>query len=292
MTKRIDYHEGYKFPNTRLSFIKRTSCDTRHRWKALFQCDCGKVTETKIDKVKGCRTTSCGCYKKEIDKQRRWSRRVGPFKRDPSKIYGKHFMSKSPEYKSWDKMIGRTCNLNSDSYNYYGGRGITVCDRWRHSFENFYRDMGPKPSPEYSIERIDVNGNYEPGNCRWVTSKEQARNKRNTIVVTYKGITRPLCDLCDEYGIPSRLLTSRSNLGWSFEKALTTPIDDGEKFSINIKGFEGVTNTLTDWCEILELSLLAVRGRIDRGMTPSEAVEHKVLYREKKSPWVKLWSIV
>lgn len=296
MTKRIDYHEGYKFPNTRLSFIKRTSCDTRHRWKALFQCDCGKVTETKIDKVKGCRTTSCGCYKKEIDKQRRWPRRVGPFKRDPSKIYGKHFMSKSPEYKSWDKMIGRTCNLNSDSYNYYGGRGITVCDRWRHSFENFYRDMGPKPSPEYSIERIDVNGNYEPGNCRWVTSKEQARNKRSTIIVTYKGITKPLIDWSEDLKLDYKVLYNRLRSNWVIEDIFEKPIENSNLYTLNIDNYKNESKTVKEWSRILGISFYTVQARLDRGWSIDDALltsVQKSLLKptSNKPPWVKVWGI-
>jgi hypothetical protein len=91
---------------------------------------------------------------------------------------GTHLMSKSSEHTSWSGIIQRCTNIKNPKYHNYGGRGITVCERWRDSFENFYADMGPKPSPKHSIDRIDVNGNYEPSNCRWATQLIQSRNTR------------------------------------------------------------------------------------------------------------------
>jgi hypothetical protein len=86
-----------------------------------------------------------------------------------------------PEYVTWAGMKQRCLNPHCADYKRYGGRGIGICERWRNSFENFFTDMGPKPSPKYSIDRIDNDGNYEPGNCRWATSGEQQTNKRSTI---------------------------------------------------------------------------------------------------------------
>lgn len=90
-----------------------------------------------------------------------------------------HGMRGSPEYNSWSGMIQRCYNPSAEQYGYYGGRGITVCDRWR-KFENFYADMGPRPEPKalYSIDRINNDGNYEPDNCRWATAVEQVANRR------------------------------------------------------------------------------------------------------------------
>lgn len=107
----------------------------------------------------------------------------------------------------------------------YGGRGIKVCERWMESFANFIADMGARPSEEHSLDRIDNNGNYEPGNCRWATATEQSRNKRNNRLLTVFGETKPLSAWVED----SRCAVSRESLkdrvrrGWDVEKALTTP---------------------------------------------------------------------
>jgi hypothetical protein len=108
----------------------------------------------------------------------------------------------------------------------YGGRGITVCDRWRESFENFFADMGERPSTKHSIDRYpDNNGNYEPGNCRWATDIQQARNKRTTRYIEYNDIKLPLVEWAESKGIKPATLKKRLRCGWSIEKALNAPVD-------------------------------------------------------------------
>jgi len=130
------------------------------RMKSMWQCvcDCGKEKFFAGDNLKKGNTTSCGCTK--------YAKNT------------KHGKSKSLEYRSWVSMIGRCSNDKGKSYKDYGGRGIIICTRWLQSFESFLEDMGNKPSAEYSIDRIDTNGNYEPSNCKWSTRSEQERNKR------------------------------------------------------------------------------------------------------------------
>lgn len=118
------------------------------------------------------------------------------------------------------------CHLETNaSYPHYGGRGITVCERWRGSFESFFEDMGPRPSAKHSLDRIDNNGNYEPDNCRWATATQQAHNQRRTVMLTYNGITRPLVEWADQFGLHSETLRRRvQKYRWSVERALTTPV--------------------------------------------------------------------
>jgi hypothetical protein len=126
----------------------------------------------------------------------------------------------APVYSTWSKMVDRCINPNLKEYKRYGGRGISVCERWR-VFENFLADMGEKP-PGLSIDRIKNGGNYEPGNCRWATPTQQQRNRRDNRIFTVRGITACLEELCDRYGLYHSLVQARiDKLGWSVEDAFT-----------------------------------------------------------------------
>jgi hypothetical protein len=105
------------------------------------------------------------------------------------------------EYRTWSSMKVRCYNQNDAGYKNYGGRGIKICDRWRYSFKSFLDDMGPRPSPEHSIDRINVNGNYEPLNCRWADPIQQASNKRSTILIEYQGQKKTLPEWCRHFGL-------------------------------------------------------------------------------------------
>lgn len=131
---------------------------------------------------------------------------------------------KQPGYKSWENMLSRCRNPRMTDYGRYGGRGISVCERWL-SFSNFLADMGLRPSPRHSLDRYpNGDGNYEPGNCRWATPDEQLINRCNTIFLTIDGVTRPYIEWERESGLPKRLIYNRLIHGWSHEKAVKTPI--------------------------------------------------------------------
>jgi hypothetical protein len=129
------------------------------------------------------------------------------------------------EYRAWAEMIKRCCNPKAGNYYKYGGRGITICNRWRRSFAAFLADIGPAPGPGYTPDRIDNNGHYEPGNVRWATRKEQCRNTRQNRVLTFAGRSQTLGAWAEELGINHQTISQRLNAcGWSVEKALSTPV--------------------------------------------------------------------
>lgn len=128
------------------------------------------------------------------------------------------------EYISWCRMRSRCKYKKNDHYHLYGGRGITVCQRW-DSFLNFLKDMGTKPSPEYSIDRVDNNKNYEPSNCRWASPAEQQKNKRTVRRVTISGETKTVPEWCAIYGINRHSVDARVHRGWDIVDAIIKPVD-------------------------------------------------------------------
>lgn len=130
----------------------------------------------------------------------------------------------APEYKAWSNAKSRCFNENFPGYYNYGGRGITMCLEWRLSFNTFLGDMGPRPSNQHSLDRIDNNGNYEPGNCRWVTRDVQSVNRRVNRHITYRDRTLCISEWSVELGVDRKTLEHRINSGWDVMLAFTTPV--------------------------------------------------------------------
>jgi hypothetical protein len=176
---------------------------------ARCRCECGTVRDVPLQTLKSAPDRHCGCQV---------SARTIAAKTT-------HGMSKTAEYRSWSHLKERCLNPNCADYENYGGRGIAVCDRWLNSFEAFLQDMGAKPSSGHSIDRINVDGNYEPSNCRWATGTMQGRNKRIQRIVHYQGRDMTLTEACERARVPMKLVHGRMRQqGLSFAEALSAPI--------------------------------------------------------------------
>jgi hypothetical protein len=167
------------------------------RW--LCRCDCGVEKEFLTHNL-GRHATSCGCYIREVTIARNTT----------------HGQAHTVEYRAWCAMRRRCTD--------YGGRGIRVAPEWDASFERFIADVGPRPSPLHSLDRIDNNGNYEPGNVRWATRQQQSANRNYCKLLTFNGKTQNYADWSRETGIFWKTIKMRLKAGWSVEDALTKPV--------------------------------------------------------------------
>lgn len=173
----------------------------------LCQCECGNKTIVRGGLLRNAQTRSCGCMQRDA----------------ASRSSFKHGMAGSLEHHSWCGMINRTTTKKVKGINRYIERNITVCDEWANSFEQFYKDMGAKPSSEYSIDRINNDGNYEPSNCRWATIIEQNNNKSTCVNIQIDGITRTATQWAEITGIDRNAIYRRIKDGWSPERAIMAP---------------------------------------------------------------------
>jgi hypothetical protein len=171
----------------------------------MCRCDCGTEKPVALSALRQGLTVSCGCHRDEVTVARSTT----------------HGLTKVPEYRVWTLMRQRCENPKFPAYRDYGGRGISVCERWQE-FENFYADMGSRPTPDHEIDRIDNDGPYAPVNCRWTTRTEQCNNKRNNRRLTHDGRTMTAAEWSRELGISQNLIANRLHKGWSVERALTT----------------------------------------------------------------------
>lgn len=153
---------------------------------------------------------------------------------DSAKKRGKHGMDRTPEHYAWVSMKQRCLNAKRGDYKHYGGRGIKVCVEWIGSFVAFYSHIGPRPSSNHSLDRIDVNGNYEPGNVRWATHQEQKENTRVIRMVTLNGKTQSVSAWEREMGLSRGQVKSREAAGWSTEEAILTPSIKGQKIHMKV----------------------------------------------------------
>lgn len=209
MTKAID-HAGIRYGRLVATSKAENSRSGRIRWNCT--CDCGNSVVVQTNALVSGNTRSCGCIHDEVRKTARKT----------------HGMRKTSLYNIWNGIKIRCTNKNSAAYKDYGGRGITVCDRWLNSFENFFADMGDRPSAQHSIDRINNDLGYSPDNCRWATKGEQSRNTRKNIFLEHDGLLLCVSDWSSMYGICDDTIIHRIRNGWSASGAITTKAG-GEK---------------------------------------------------------------
>lgn len=200
MGKRIEYNKGDAIGNVK--YISELPSINGGR-KAIFSCVCGKYFSSAMRSVRTGDTKSCGCIKKAMLKIK-------------NVAYTKRTTHKNT-YGCWQAMHARCYTKSHTSYANYGGRGILICERWKNNFENFYLDMGERPTINHSIDRIDVNKGYSPENCKWSTAKEQQNNKRNNSFVSFAGKTLTKTEWGD---LLTPLVKRRLEDGWDVRKAI------------------------------------------------------------------------
>lgn len=203
---------------SRLTVVKRgTKSDKTGQAYWICRCLCGTEIEVGGAELRRGNSRSCGCL--QIDAV--------------IAACTTHSGSKRPEYRHWQKMKVRCYDPKSSCFHRYGGRGITVCDRWKDDFPAFFADMGPRPTPQHSIDRYpDPDGPYEPGNVRWATSQEQNRNTSQNHIIEYQGESKPMVEWVELRGMHYSTLKHRLMIaGWSVEDALNKPVRPRRKKS-------------------------------------------------------------
>lgn len=219
MKKKVEVIEGQKYG--RLTIIKEVSPIGSKR-RILCKCDCGNVKEYSMDRVIHGRTQSCGCIRKEMLLIHR--------NNNGTSVYPKE-ATDSKLYKIWNSMKFRCYTISSGAYFKYGAKGIRICEEWKNDFMAFYNwALANGYSDELTIDRIDYRGNYEPSNCRWANIRTQANNKSNVRKYEYNGELHTMTEWSEIMNINYSALWERPNvLGWTIDKALTTPVrDDGK----------------------------------------------------------------
>ena len=181
---------------------------------------------------------------------------------------------RSPEYTAWVHMITRCDPKNSSTFPRYAGRRVRVCDRWTASFSNFLEDMGVRPSGSHSLDRIDNDGNYEPGNCRWATTAQQARNKSNNRILSAHGISKCVQDWADDIGVNQGTIMHRIATGWTEEDAVSLPAGSrglGRRRSVNLT-VNGESLSIQEWADRSGLNRSTIEMRLMKGMCHTDAV--------------------
>lgn len=190
----------------RLRVLGREGMNKHHQLTWMCECECGNRKVALGMLLRNGDVQSCGCLHKDA----------------MSETFKTHGKSGTPIYAIWRSMMQRCFDKGSQAYHRYGGRGISVCERWQ-SFENFYADMGERPDGT-SLERLDNDGDYNPENVIWADAKAQANNRRSNVVIEYNGEKKTMQQWADQLGVKIGTLWMRFNRGWSVDRAMTQEV--------------------------------------------------------------------
>lgn len=198
-----------------------------------------------------------------------------------NETHGESGSRRTPEYTTWCSIKARCFNTSSAYYHRYGGRGITMCAGWRESYEAFLSHAGRRPSPLHTIERIENDKGYKPGNVRWATRKEQARNRTSSRLVTLNGVTKTAAAWAEELGVAQGTLRERLRNGWSIKRALSAspaPMRGQKDTDYEVNG---VIRTLREWSILTGIRCDTILSRIRYGWKPIEVIS----LRPKNDKW-------
>lgn len=219
------------------------------KWQCL--CSCGEIREVMSQPLRNGMTKSCGCLNREMC----------------IKMATTHGQWNHPLFKTWEGMVARCTQSQNKDWLRYGGRGIKVCDSWLESPEKFFEDMGTRPH-RASLDRIDVNGNYEPGNCRWATTMEQGSNKRSNSFFNIGGELLHLAEVSRRYNIAEATFSRRIKTGMSTEDAVgiaVRPINQ-------MLTIDGVSKNFPAWAKHAGITVATIRNRLRKGWSNKDAV--------------------
>lgn len=200
---------GKEFGRLKVVSWTRTNDERgKRRTMVVCTCRCSKIVTIRLDSLVSGKTTSCDCYRAEQALK-------------ANTTHGLSFgTAGTPEYAVWVAIKNRCYNPKSPYYKFYGGRGIIMCDKWRKDFVAFLKDVGRRPNPKLTLDRVNNSKGYEPGNVRWTTRKVQSRNMRSNVNITFRGRTQCISAWAEEVGVTHATLSYRLK-NWSVEKALT-----------------------------------------------------------------------
>lgn len=252
---------GERFGRLEVRKVWRNKTDDKQGRRLFCRCvcDCGNTLDVEAYSLTSGRSKSCGCLKKAS--------------RNPLVNSKKCVV----EYNAWRHMLSRCYNDKDDSYPNYGGRGITVCDRWRESFENFYEDMGPRPSVDHQIDRINNEGVYEPKNLRWATPKQQANNRRNSKVFSWHGETHTLEEWAGILNINPATFRSRFYSNMSNDEMMVRGLKrsaprDPRKIVVEV---EGTKKSLKDLSEDIGIDTTTLLRRYSDAASTDDLLKAK-----------------